>query len=177
MQANQSILSQYPANGSKYVDPMYVPYQRVNIPLQGPGCSHPVNTWKRHGSPFLASPEIIRKGWYSDFQRVHSNDPCPAGWRDMGNGFCTRVHQEGHESNFYTSEQFRVEYQYHDGYTVNPKDKDSLSRLNDKDRAPTFQDRSVNPHTGKYVVYHDNKPNLLSQKYGRNPARHSYLGK
>ncbi len=63
-----------------------------------------------------------------------------------------------------------------DGYTVNPRSRLRELKVKPQDKAPTFQNRSVNPHTGSYVVYHIEKPNLAERKYGGLPARHSYLG-
>lgn len=111
-----------------------------------------------------------------DFLRMHPNDPCPPGYGDAGTGHCTRLHQTGHESNFYTADTFQVEHQYRDGYTLDPRDQVGRDALNRFNQAPEFQGRSVNPHTGKYVVYHDNKPHLSTRKYGLIATRHSYLG-
>lgn len=173
MYANTSILSQYPADGSKYIAPMYVPYQRTRVPTKGSGCYQDINTWKKQGSPYLVNPDQVRRGWNMDFLKIHPNDPCPAGWKDNGDGICVRVRQEGHKSSFYTSDQFAVKYQYHDGYSSgrqNPK-------LQPKTPTSPFQNRSVNPHTGKYVEYHIAKPNKAANKYGGNPSRYSYLGR
>lgn len=179
MQHNQPLISYYPSDDSKFVDPMYVPYQRKNMPIQGEGCYHPVNTWKKHGCPEMVHPDHIRRGWNMDFLRIHPNDPCPAGMVDIGNGYCSRTYQQAHESNFATSEHFAAKYQYHNGYTISPQDYESRKRLTvyDIPNSEPFLNRSANPHTGQYVVYHDPLPNQASQKYGIMPTRHSYLGK
>ena len=176
MDVNQPILSQYPPDGSKYIDPLYVPYQRTNVSLGGEGCYHPTNSWVKQGSPAMFSKDHVRKGWNMDFQLLHPNDSCPPGYGKTEGGFCTKIHEQSNDSNFYTDNEYTVKYQYHDGYTINPKDRISAAKLERMDTAPTFQTRSVNPHTGKYVVYFDNNPNKVYEKYGRNPARHSYLG-
>ena len=179
MQHNQPLISYYPSDNSKFVDPMYVPYQRTLLPMQGDGCLHPVNTWKNHGCPSMVHADHLRRGWNMDFLKMHPNDSCPAGWTDAGNGFCTRTYQQAHESNFATSDHFAAEYQYHDGYTVSPQDHQGHQRLASYDvpNSETFVNRSVNPHTGQYVVYHEPRPHPAQQRYGGAPARHSYLGK
>ena len=179
MQHNQPLISYYPADDSKFVDPMYVPYERTLMPIQGEGCVHPVNTWKKHGCAAQVHPDHLRRGWGMDFLKIHPNDPCPAGWKDVGDGFCSRAHQAAHESSFATEEHFAAEYQYHNGYTVSPRDVASAQRLDNFDHpnSEAFLNRSVNPHTGQYVVYHDPRPHMTSRRYGRNPGRHSYLGK
>ena len=180
MQHNQPMISYYPKDNSKFVDPMYVPYQRKLMPIGSDGvCKHPINTWKKHGSKTMMHPDHIRRGLNMDFLKVHPDDPCPAGWTDVGDGFCSRTHQQAHESNFSTKDHFKAEYQYHDGYTVSPRDGISKIRLNafDLKDSETFLNRSVNPHTGEYVVYHEPRPHPGSTKYGRVPSRHSYLGK
>lgn len=168
MQHNQPLISYYPSNDEKFVDPMFVPYQRKLLPLKEGECLHPVNTWKKHGSPALVHSDHIRKGSGMDFLRLHPHDPCPPGFHDVGNGFCTRSHQSGHESNFAT--EVPNTQQFHDGYSVNPRS----FKVSHSD-TDTFLNRSVNPNTGKYVVYHEPRPHASSQRYGKVSMRHSYL--
>jgi len=181
MQHNQPLLSYYPKDNSKFVDPMYVPYQRKLVSMGGDDstCKHPVNTWKKNGSSSMVHPTHIRKELNMDFLKIHPNDPCPAGWTDKGDGFCSRTHQQAHESSFSTKDHFSVKHQYHDGYSASPKDGISKIKLNNFDlkNSEAFLNRSVNPHTGEYVIYHEPRPHYGSSKYGRVPSRHSYLGK
>lgn len=179
MEHNQPLISYYPPDDSKFVDPMFVPYQNKNVPIEGEGCYIPVNSWVKQGCAAMVHPDQVRRGWNMDFLRIHPNDPCPPGWVDVGNGFCSRAHQQGHESTFSTDQHFAAKYQYHDGYTVNPQDTEASDRLKNFDvpNSEAFLNRSVNPYTGKYVVYHDPRPHPASQRYGKTPARHSYLGK
>lgn len=180
MYANLPISAYYPKNDSKFIDPMYVPYMDKSLLIsKNSKCKTPVNTWPKSGCKHPdIHPDTIRIGWNMDFQRLHPQDKCPAGWKDSGknDGLCVRVHQGGHESNFFTSSEFAVKYQYFDGYTVSPKDKEKVDYLNSLDPHPELQQRSVNPFTGKYVVYFDPPANSISEKYGRAPVKHSYLG-
>lgn len=180
MQHNQPLISYYPEKDAKFIDPMYVPYERKLVPITSDGkCKHPINTWKRNGSKALVHPDHIRHNLGTDFLKVHPNDSCPAGWKELSNGICSRSHQQAHESSFATPDIFAARYQYHDGYSVSPKNELSKLKLKhfDVKNSETFLNRSVNPHTGKYVVYHEPRPHPSSSKYGVNPARHSYLGK
>ena len=105
MQHNQPLLSYYPSDNSKFIDPMYIPYQRKLVEIDGSKgkdgrvCKHPLNTWKKNGSSSMVHPGHIRKELNMDFLKIHPSDPCPAGWTDTGDGFCSRTHQQAHESN------------------------------------------------------------------------------
>lgn len=183
MQHNQPLLSYYPRDNSKFIDPLFIPYQRKLVEIDGSKngqvCKHEINTWKKNGSSSMVHSGHIRKGLNMDFLRVHPSDPCPGGWTDVGDGFCSRTHQQAHESNFYTDKQFAVKHQYHDGYSISQRDQISKIKLNNYDlkNSETFLNRSVNPHSGEYVVYHESKFHPRSSKYGIVPSRHSYLGK
>lgn len=183
MYLNMPFGSYYPPDNSKFIDPLYVPYLNKNAPLVkgDKTCHAPINTWPKTSNCKEPSfyPDHLRVGWNMDFQRIHPQDPCPAGFVDKGenNGMCTRVHQTGHESNFYTDEGFKVKYQYDNGYTVNPKDTKSINYLKSLDPHPELEQRSVNPYTGQYVAYFEPPSNVTTNTYGRAPVRHSYLGK
>lgn len=180
MKANQPLISYYPADDSRFLDPMYVPYKNRLEEIPGPtpkSCFTPVNTWPKVMCPEQVYPSHLRKEWYMDFLRIHPNDPCPATWHDAGNGMCTRSYTSGSESNFYTADNFAANPQFLDSYIVNHNDTDSMNKLSKLEKAPEFSKRSVNPHTGNYVEYDGAKPNRSSTRYGYNPARFSYLGK
>lgn len=179
MDINLPISSFYPKDDSKFIDPMYVPYQREKMPIDNQNCYINLNRWKHNGDPKFVHPDHYRIDWNQNFQRIHPSDPCPSGWTDTGNndGMCTRVPEES--SNFYTSKQFRVQHQYFNGYTVNPN-KNLKSKKNSAvniEDSPTFSGASMNPHTGNYVIYFDPKPHKNSVKYNKLPTRSSYLGK
>lgn len=179
MYANLPIGSYYPKNNEKFLDPLYVPYQDKNFTIfdNNATCKTPLNTWPKTTCTDIY-PDTIRIGWNMDFQRVHPQDKCPAGWKDSGNndGLCKRVWQGGHESNFYTDNMFKVKYQYFDGYAVQPTDKKSNAYLKSLDPHPSLEQRSVNPYTGEYVTYFEPPTNKNSVKYSKAPTRHSYLG-
>jgi hypothetical protein len=186
MYVNLPIGSYYPKNNQKFLDPLYVPYQDKSFPIfkdggtdgKGKVCKTPLNTWPKNSCSPDIYPDTLRIGWNMDFQRVHPQDKCPAGWKDSGenDGVCKRMWQGGHESNFYTDKTFQVEYQYFDGYAVQPTNKKSNGYLKSLDPHPTLEQRSVNPYTGEYVTYFEPPPNKSSLKYSKVPSRHSYLG-
>jgi len=174
MNHNQPIISYYPPDDTKFIDPLYVPYQRVAVPIKGGNdCFLSVNTWKRHGCLELDYPERLRSGMNQDFLRTYLTDPCPEGWTPTRDGFCARSYSQSHESNFFTDKALSPQ-QYHNGYTIDSKDHISRAKL-EKHVSDTSLNRSINPHTGRYVVYHESKPHPLSKKYGISPTRHSYL--
>jgi hypothetical protein len=126
------------------------------------------------GNPNFVHPDHYRIDWNWDFLRLHPDDSCPAGWEDSGHndGMCNRVPEE--TSNFYTKDQFRVQYEYPNGYTVTPRKNNSQTDIHD---FPTFKGASMNPFTGNYMLNYDPKPNKYTVKYGELPSRSSYLGK
>ncbi len=174
MKAVQPLISYYPADNSKFIDPLYVPYQRKLVSIPGEGCKTFVNTWPKGFCPEQTYPDHYRMGWNSDFLRMHPNDPCPPGWVDTGNGMCSRAYTSSHDSNFYTSDLFAVDPQFLDGYTVNRGDIRGMNKLKNMITGPELNKLSVNPNTGNYVDYHGSKPNINSTKYNVNPARFSY---
>ena len=177
MRANQPLISYYPADDSKFLDPMYVPYQRKLVPIPGEGCKTYVNTWPKGFCPEQVYPDHLRMGWNMDFLRMHPNDPCPAEWVDAGDGMCSRAYTSSHDSNFYTSDLFAAEPQFFDGYSVRHNDEKLMNKLNARVTAPEFRKLSVNPNTGNFVEYYDAKPNSNTLRYNVNPSRFSYLGK
>jgi hypothetical protein len=179
MDINLPILAYYPKDNSKFVDPMYVPYERRKVPIDNEGCYVTLNNTQKMGNPNYVHPDHYRLDWNWDFLRLYPNDPCPGGWRDAGNGFCTRVKDEFHESSFYTKDQFEVQYQYRNGYTVDLRNHHNVKNLNRKyGKADlTFDAASVNPQTGAYVTYFEPKNKYTkSNKYGGLPSRLSYMG-
>jgi hypothetical protein len=177
MDANTPISEYYPKDDSIYIDKMYAPYQTQKFPIDNEGCYINLNTWKQMGNPNYVNPAHYRREWNWDFKKLSPNDPCPAWSKDLGNGYCVKVREEGHSSNFYTSDIFAVKYQYFDGYTLDKK-KDMLPSpaLSSQYDSPTFKAASINPWTGKWVIYHDVLPNKNALKYGNLPSRSSYLG-
>lgn len=181
MDVNLPILSYYPKDNSKFVDPLYVPYERRRVPIDPncPSCYIATNTTQKMGNPNYVHPDQFRLDWGWDFMKLYPNDQCPPPWVDAGNGMCTRARDEFHESSFYTKDQFEVQYQYRNGYTVdlrNPNNVENLNRKYGKADQP-FDAASVNPQTGMYVTYFDPKNQYTkSNKYGGLPSRWSYMG-
>lgn len=177
MDINLPFIEYYPPGDAMFIDPMYVPYLRKDVPMDDQGCRLEVNTWKHMGNPNYVNEAHYRREWNKDFKKIHPNDPCPAGFGDAGNGYCIAIREEAHSSDFYTDKRFAVKYQYFDGYTIDSK-KEMQRRpvLRNQDDAPTFKAASNNPHTGRFVVYHDPMPSKNTNKYGKLPTRASYLG-
>lgn len=178
MDANTPIAEYYPFSNEKYIDKMYAPYQTKKLPIDDQGCFLNINTWKPMGNPNYVNDAHYRREWNKDFKKLHPNDPCPAWAKDLGNGYCIAVREEGHSSNFYTDNIFAVKYQYFNGYTLdNMNTMTQNPPLSNQYDQPTFKGASLNPFTGQWVVYHDPKNNKNTLKYGNLPSRSSYLGK
>jgi hypothetical protein len=171
-----SVLSYYPPNDSKFIDPMYVPYQDTTR-RSADGCAVPVNTWpKGTTSDDYTPPGTTREGWYQDFLRLHPSDPCPPGWRDVGDGFCSKVHTSAHNGTFYTKDAFQAYYQYQAGYTVPRSDEKSMKKLERQTPVDALAQKSINPHTGNFVQYYSPRP-TAAHRYNISPTRIGYLGK
>ena len=185
MDINLPFSSYYPNDGSKFIDPLFVPYQRTDVPFRekepftgneadDSTCSLSVNTWKHTANWNMVSPAHLRRGWDQTFLNINPQDPCPGGFQKGVDGLCYRVREEARDSSFYTKTQFAVANQYPDGYTIDTRRPYEYPIHND-DR-PAFQGYSVNPATGLRVRYHELKPNSHRQQYGLLPTRYSYLG-
>jgi len=181
MQVYLPFSAYYPADDSKFIDPMYVPYETTVAPTPGTNgqCVHKERKYPLRINSLMVSPGEVRAGWGHDFLKMYPSDPCPKGWVDVGDGFCTREYTQGQESEFSTPKHFAAKYQYFNSYTVGPRDRARIDKLKDLDvkNSQPFLNRSVNPYTGHYVVYYDPIPPKSSTKYGISPSRFSYLGK
>jgi len=167
MDINLPVQSYYPPDGSYFVDPMYVPYQKTPIKTTDGTCD--VNTWVKQGPPEFVNPGLVRKGWCLDFQLLLPQDPCPMGWTKEEFGRCVAAEPEVDVNHgLYSKDAFIPEYQYFNGYTT-PANNCYRREINE------FDQRSVNPFTGKYVVYHNSKPSKFQTKYGRLPSRDSFI--
>nr|QBK85741.1 MAG: hypothetical protein LCMAC101_03360 [Marseillevirus LCMAC101] len=168
MEINQSVWDYYPKDDSYFIDPLYVPYQSTPVMTEYGVC--PANGWKKQGYPTgFVNPGLVRRGWGLDFTKMHpdKDHQCPQGWSPAEDGWCV-VNQPEFEGIFYTDKQFAPKYQYWDSYA--PRILDPNKR-----QLNSFDQRSINPFTGNYVMYFNSKPNGLRSKYGHLPARDSYL--
>jgi hypothetical protein len=180
MDINLPIYGYYPKDGTKFIDPLYAPYQTQKIPIDDEGCYAQKSPWKSVGNPNYVNNDHYRMDWNMDFKRLYPNDPCPAGTSEpvagSGSGMCVSTRQEAHDSTFYSQNMYRVHNQYFDGYSVsNDKECWKTKPINRK-MDPTFKAASFNPFIGDYVIYHEPKTNINSTKYNNLPSRHSYLG-
>lgn len=165
MDYNASLWSYYPPNDQKFVHPLYAPYVKQIIP-NGDGGYCEVNKWsqKEHSGCYFS--ELDRKGWGTTFQLMHPTDPCPEGYTKVENGYCVQ-NQHEFEGTFYTDEAFVPKYQYWDGYTT----RSDCS----KQEISEFDMKSINPHTGNFVIYHNPTPNKNTHKYGTLASKDSLL--
>lgn len=170
MEYNLPVWGYYPSNDEYFVDPMYVPYVRDLVPDENGRCGEcEINPWKKQGyADGFVHPELVRKGWGLGFQLMHADkDPCPEGWTKGIDGWCVENKPE-FQGTFYTEKAFVPKYQYWDSYApklINPRAK----QINE------FDQRSVNPWTGNYVVYNNPRPASNRIEYGSLSSKDSLL--
>ena len=182
MDVNLSVWDYYPYNG-EFIDPMYAPYAKsmvksnskeysraggiktdVKRNVSSSDCNQsnsgteemcPYNKWPQQATYPSIYPEHVRKGWGLKFQKKHSWYPCPYGYTDMGDGFCTPKCLEA-EPVFYTDKGYVVKNTYFDGYGYSGApntDKYNKSVHNDDKQYSVFDQKSVNPFTGEFQTY------------------------
>lgn len=168
MESNLPVWGYYPKDDQYFIDPLYVPYMRKNMQSDGEVCE--VNTWKKQGYPDgLVNPGLVRKGWGLGFQLLHPDkDPCPEGWTKGEDGWCVENKPEFGDNGLYSKDAFVAKYQYWDSYA--PKAENGRYR-----EINQFDQRSVHPQTGNYVVYHHSRPAEHRTKYGSLPSKDSLL--
>jgi hypothetical protein len=179
MDINLPFSEYYPNSNDKFLDPLFVPYHRYNVPIDDQGCNIQLNTWQNMGEiGTYFDKSQLRIDWNQDYQKIYPNDPCGPGWHDLGNGICSKIHEEAADSNFYTKDQFKVQYQYPNNYTINLRNEKNVKTINEKygRNSPTFNGANFNPKINNYVNYYDTKITKDMRKYGGLPTRHSYLG-
>ncbi len=162
MDTNLTAFGYYPADDSYFLDPMYAPYARRNTQTSD-GSIFPVNTTEVQGYHGFVRPELVRKAWSLDFQRKHSSYPCPAGWKAGGANWCIKVDADYGDSGLYSKNAFIARHQYQAGYTV-PRTP-AHREFNQSDN------KSVNPHTGHYVVYQRPSGTEVRSQYGGLPSK------
>ncbi len=185
MNVNLPVWGYYPPNNKKFIDPLYIPYQKqcinfnnhdfdmmVNDGIQNPNdgggmCGY--KTMKKQGEfDGLVNPALVRKGWGMGFQLLHPKDPCPEGWTKGEDGWCVENEPEFGNNGLYSKDAFVPKYQYWNGYAPLLKDP-NRRQINE------FDNKSNNPYTGEYVVYHNPKPSTNRNKYGYLPSRDSLI--
>jgi hypothetical protein len=181
MDINLPILGYYPKDNSRFVDPMYAPYEKIPVALGDKGCHVNVSTWQNMPNVNMVHPDQWKMNWNQDFKRLYPNDKCPPGFVSSTNndGMCSRGWEEAYDSNFYTPNQFGVANQYWDGYTANSRNPANKIQIYERfpgNDNPTFSASSINPWNGDRVVYFEPKHNKNSTKYNLLPSRRSYLG-
>ena len=167
MQVNLPVWSYYPKDDSSpYVDGLFAPYQYKEISTPDGVCK--VNTFAQNGCPDgMFNPNLVRKGWGQNFQLMFPDrDSCPESWSKGIDGFCYK-NQPEFDVNFglYSSHAFVPFFQYYNGY-ASEKQSDQIEPLDSY---------SINPWSGRYVVYHKGKPSKNTNKYLRLPSKDSML--
>ena len=160
----------YPQNNKKFIDPLYLPYQNVLARSNNDGQMCPMNGFKldAQGNDLMVNPALVRRGWGMDFQLMHPDNPCPTGWaRNGGDGWCYQTQENFGKNGLYSEKAFVAKFQYFDAYGVNPL---KVTRgINE------FDNHSVNPYTGDFVVYNTPKPARNNTKYQVLPSKDSLL--
>ena len=111
----------------------------------------------------------MRKGWGLDFQLMHPDkDPCPSSWIKGKDGWCVSEEPEFGNHGLYSKDAFIPMYQYWDSYAPRLENP-GYKEINE------FDQRSVNPSTGNYVIYNYSRPASNRSKYGYLPSKDSYL--
>lgn len=169
MEVNLPVWKYYNKDDSYFVDPMYVPYIRSLVPDKDGQCGVcEINTWEKQGPSIAVNPALVRKGWGLDFQLMHPDkDPCPEGWNKGEDGWCVENKPEFYPI-FYSDDAFIPKYQYWDSYApklINPRAK----QINE------FDQRSVSPWTGEYVVSNNPRVSESRVKYGSLAMKDSLL--
>lgn len=168
MEINLPVWSYYPKKDQQFIDPLYVPYQREAVDTNDGICC--VNTWKKQGyADGFVNPALVRKGWGLGFQLMHPDkDPCPEGWTKGEDGWCVANEPEFGDHGLYSKNAFVPKYQYWNSYapTLPSSRREEINE---------FDQKSVNPWTGDYVVYHHSYPASNRGKYGHLPSKDSML--
>ena len=187
MQVQSSIWDSYPRDGSKFVDPLYVPYQNTDVVTFRDGVQEtcPVNPYKlslqgKYYDPSKTPQEnrgatlhrqLVRTSRGRSFQLMDPLEACPVDFvKDETTGYCHQA-QLPIEGTFYTKDAFVPRHQHFEGHTL----KRNRS-INHRYEHSPFDKKSVNPFTGRYVIYHESKPNPNRLKYGHMPMTSSLLG-
>lgn len=168
MNTNLPIWDYYPKDDSKFIDPMYVPYQDTLTYTKDGLC--PINKWpKQNCVGSMVDPLREKRGWGRSFQLLHPDkDPCPEGWTKVNNGFCLANKPDYGNHGLYSEDAFVPKHQYWDGYAPRRVDFD-------KDHVGEFDMRSQNPYTGNLVKYFESRPVNTGRKYGRMPSKDSLI--
>ena len=168
MNVNLPIWGYYPKGDEYFIDPQYVPYMKTLVDTEDGKCE--VNTWAKQGyADGFVNPALVRRGWGLDFQLMHPDkDPCPEGWTKGVDGWCAANEPEFGDNGLYTKDAFVAKYQYWGGYAPRLADP-RYKEINQ------FDQKSVSPWTGNYVVYQNPKPSSDREIYGHLPAKDSYL--
>ena len=188
MEVNLPVWGYYPRNDKPFIDPLYAPYQSSYVSTEVgmendvshsyPGVPSscqteqvcPVNTWAQQGYPDgFVNPALVRKGWGMSFQLMHPDkDPCPEGWNKEKDGWCHENKPDFGDHGLYSNNAFVPKYQYWASYAprlVDPRVK----------QIDEFDQKSVSPWTGNYVIYSNPKPASNRAIYGSLPSKDSML--
>lgn len=166
---NQPAKAGQPA--TKFIDPMYVPYQPSLIYDANSDQMCPINEWafvqQRDKKSNYDSGRVRQNmGW--TFQRQNPSGPCPEGWTKSVDGYCIQAEPES-RGTMYTDKHFAPMYQYWDAYTTETVHNPEIS---------PFDMFSINPYSGEMEQYFTSKTkshNSVLQKYRTMPSTDSLL--
>lgn len=173
MDINLSVWGYYPKDDSKFLDPMYVPYQSTLAPVSdGRMCPYPA--WPMPPvCPGYTNTSLIGRNTGLMFQLFDPKDPCPLAWRKTNDGYCVPVKLE--DGNFYKENQFAYKGQYPNGYAIGPEEISPEMQNQRFKFIDNFSPKSLNPFTGNYVNYYEPRPTKASTDYGWLPAKDGYV--
>lgn len=145
-------LDYYPRDDSKFIDPLYQPYQKVKL-YTNPEETSFVNVypWEKKNIE-----EKYGKNRYPDIKgltylRVNPVNPCMPGYVDIGNGYCKK--EERYDTFFYTKEH-DDKNPFFIGYGEDLRAA-HIDKNGEKDSS--LRNFSVNPHTGRRIEYHSRR--------------------
>lgn len=168
---NASVWDYYPKNDSKYLSPMYAPYQPwFSRAKDGQICPAPSPFAPQGYSDGFVNEGLVRKGWGLSFMLKHTDDPCPAGWTKESDGMCYENEPEfgSYGNGLYSENAFVPKYQYWNGYTQSNKNA-FVREINE------FDNRSINPFTGEMISYITSYPAQSTTGYGKLRSKDSLI--
>ena len=175
MEINNSVFDYYKKD---FVHPEFVPYLRATR-VDNWGNKVDTNLWSHQGAPQLVDDQLTRINKGMSFQLLFADDACPPGWKKVGNhadgkpsAYC-EVDKKPNAAVFYSDKAFIAKRQNFNGYTkpniqaqkvINarsdnqPKLNMTYNELKQTNVSDTFDMRSINTFTGRYVEYFGSKP-------------------
>ena len=154
-------LDYYPTDDSKFIDPLYKPYQKVKL-YTDPEKKSFINVyqWEKENIEEKYGKDRYPEIKGLTYLRINPINPCMPGYVDAGNGYCKK--EDIHQTFFYTKEYDRKN-QFLTGYGEDLKLEDE----GEKDYS--LRNFSINPHTGRRIEYYS-RSSPKKDRYKINPT-------